>query len=129
MYLGSKPTQMKTIKLLSLFGIIAFTLFSCSKSNDELIVGTWQEIETGESILKYNKNGTYSFEYDNGNTESGKWRIKDKTLFTIIDGSDEELNEELTILDETKLVVTIGGRFQTSYEKVKEYKNHLIAAQ
>lgn len=111
---------MKYFKLLLLFFSISFSLLSCSKSNEELLVGTWHEIETGESILHYKEDGTYTFNYDNGNSESGKWRIEGSTLYTIVDGSKEELNEELTVLDETKLVVTIGGMFQTTYEKVNE---------
>lgn len=111
---------MKSFKLLLLSAIAVLTLFSCSKSNDELLVGTWHEVETGESIVNYSENGTYSFDYDNGNSEIGKWRIEGKTLYTIAEGSDEELDEELTVLDDTKLVVTIGGMFQTTYERVKE---------
>lgn len=111
---------MKIFKFLALCGMIVFSLVACSSSNDELLIGTWHEVETGESVVEYKANGTYQFDYDNGNTESGKWRIEGKTLYTTVDGSDEELNEELTVLDESKLVVTIGGMFQTTYEKVKE---------
>lgn len=110
---------MKSFKLLYLSALVALTLFSCSKSNDELLVGTWHEVETGESIVKYSEDGTYSFDYDNGNSETGKWRVEGKTLYTISEGSDEELDEEITVLDESKLVVTIGGMFQTTYEREK----------
>ena len=111
---------MRSFKLLLFSAVMAFTVFSCSKSKDELIVGTWHEVETGESIVKYTKNGMYSFDYDNGHSETGKWRIDGKTLYTIAEGSDEELDEEITVLDESKLVLTIGGMFQTTYEREKE---------
>lgn len=110
---------MKFFKLILLAAFVAFTVFSCSKSNDELLVGRWHEVETGESIVQYTENGTYSFDYDNGNSETGKWRIEGKTLYTIAEGSDEELDEEITVLDDSKLVVTIGGMFQTTYEREK----------
>lgn len=108
------------IRKLLLSALVAISLISCSKSNDELLVGTWHEIETGESIIKYSENGTYTFNYDNGNSETGKWRIDGKTLYTTVDGSVEELDEELTVLDDSKLVVTIGGMFQTTYERVND---------
>lgn len=111
---------MKSFKLRLLSAFVAFTVFSCSKSNDELLVGTWHEVETGESIVKYSQTGTYTFDYDNGNSETGKWRIEGKTLYTITEGSDEELDEEIIVSDDSKLVVTIGGMFQTTYERVKE---------
>jgi len=121
-YIFDYPNQLKmrSFKLLLFSAVMAFTVFSCSKSKDELIVGTWHEVETGESIVKYTKNGMYSFDYDNGNSETGKWRIDGKTLYTIAEGSDEELDEEITVLDESKLVLTIGGMFQTTYEREKE---------
>lgn len=110
---------MKPNKLLLLVTLTAFTLFSCSKSNEDLLVGTWNEIETGESVLHYYEDGTYKFEYDNESFETGKWRIEEKTLYTIVDNTEEELNEELTVLDETKMVVTIGEMFQTTYERAE----------
>lgn len=111
---------MKRYKLLLLSACTLLIFFSCSKSNEELLVGTWNETETGESVLNYYENGTYKFEYDNGKFETGKWHVEDKTLYTVVDDTDEELNEELTVLDETKMVVTIGGMFQTIYKRSKK---------
>lgn len=109
------------MKLTKLFFVSIFIiLYSCSSSKEDLLVGTWNEIETGESVLNYYDNGTYKFEYDNGNFETGKWRIDGKTLFTIVDETEEELNEEITVLDETKLVLTIGGMFQTTYNRAEK---------
>jgi len=110
---------MNNFKLLLIAVALIFSVLSCSKSNDELLVGSWHEVETGESIVKYDKNGTYIFKYDNGRSETGKWRIDGKTLYTTEEGADEELSEEISVLDETKLVVTIGGMFQTTYARKK----------
>lgn len=110
---------MKFTTTLLLLAATLLMFSSCSKSNEELLVGTWNEIETGESVLHYYNNKTYKFEYDNDDVEVGKWRIEGTTLYTTTEGSDEELSEELTVLDEKKMVVTIGGMFQTTYERAK----------
>lgn len=111
---------MKLIKPLLFFTLLTLIISSCGKSNDELLVGTWNEVQTGETVLHYYENGTYKFEYDDDDVEVGKWRIEGTTLYTITEGTDEELNEELTVLDEKKMVVTIGGMFQTTYERAEK---------
>ena len=111
---------MKALKIALLFAISIFLMTSCSESNEELLQGTWREVNTGESLLNYYEDGTYKFEYDNNNFESGKWHIEGKTLYTTVDETEEELNEEITLLNETTLVVTIGGTFQTTYERYKK---------
>ena len=111
---------MKSLTLILLIVIPFCFLSSCTKSKEELLQGTWHEVDTGESILNYYENGTYKFDYDNGNFETGKWRIEGKTLFTLVDDTEEELNEEMTVLNETSLVLTIGGTFQTTYERDKK---------
>ena len=111
---------MKLFKLLLFFTLFTAIISSCGKSNEELLVGTWNEVQTGQSVLHYFENGTYKFEYDNDDVEVGKWRVEGTTLYTTTEGSDEELSEELTVLDSKKMVVTIGGMFQTTYERAEK---------
>lgn len=106
---------MKQIVLITLL----FLVFSCSRSKDETIVGTWNEVETGNSELIFKADHTYIFNYDDGRTDQGKWRIERDILCTTEDGSNIELEEELSVLNEEKMVSVIGGMFQTTYERSK----------
>ena len=104
-----------------LFLLLATPLFllGCGKSNEELLVGTWKEIETGESILIYNENHTYDFSYVDGRKEKGTWRIDGDILYSTEEGSEEELNETLSEIDEKQLTVVIADMFQTKYKRVQ----------
>lgn len=108
------------MKKLALFSFILLTMtLSCNKTQDELLVGKWEEVETGSAQLEFNADHSYSFQYDNGRFSQGKWRIKDNILFTTEKGSDVELQEEIAILDEENLVSVVGEVFQTKYKRVQ----------
>ena len=110
---------MKKLKTCFAFTTLSLMLFSCGPSYNELIIGTWNEIETDESVDHYNADGTFHFDLDNGKTEDGTWRIEGSTLYTKYEGDEEEIADEITQLDEENLVVTFQEMFQTKYTRAK----------
>lgn len=94
-------------------------LLSCGTDNKDLLVGEWKEVGTGNSIIQYNADGTYLYNYDDGTKTSGKWRLDGTVLYTTEKGESLELSEELTTLDETTLVSNVAGMFETKYSRVK----------
>lgn len=96
-----------------------FLLTACGSDNKELLVGTWQEIETGSSTVTYNADGTYVSNYDDGTSVSGKWRIDGKKLYIKENGDSEELESTLTTLDEENLVENVADMFETKYTRKK----------
>ncbi|MBL4704267.1 MAG: hypothetical protein JKY54_07085 [Flavobacteriales bacterium] len=108
---------MKIIKLLLTTFIFLF-LASCGRNYDELLIGTWNEVDTGETIITYHLDHTYLFKYEDGRTESGVRRIVGSTLFTTEYGSNEEFNEGIETLTEKEMVVKyLDGMYQTSYQR------------
>ncbi|MBC7865334.1 MAG: hypothetical protein IAF38_20330, partial [Bacteroidia bacterium] len=61
--------------------LLAVFLFSCGAKKKDLIVGKWQEIETGSAISEYKSDGTYFITFDDGKTEEGKYRVEGNTLY------------------------------------------------
>ena len=104
------------MKLLFLAAIITI-LSSCGSNNEELIVGTWNEVETGKSVSIYNADKTYHIDFEDESTEDGVWRVDGSTLYNTEKGDDEELSVELTTLDDKTMVQNIGGMFQTTYAR------------
>lgn len=98
--------------------LAVLVLLSCSSEKKNLLVGEWEEIGTGNSIMKYNSDGTYVYNYDDGTSVSGKWRLDGTTLYTTEKGESLELSEELTTLDEENLVSNVAGMFETKYNRV-----------
>lgn len=94
-------------------------LFSCGSDKKDLLVGEWKEVGTGNSIMKYNSDGTYMYNYDDGTKTSGKWRLDGTILYTTEKGESLELSEELTTLDDKTLVSNVAGMFETKYNRVK----------
>jgi hypothetical protein len=109
---------MKSLKLFLIVAIMAI-ISSCSRSNEELIVGTWNEVGTGGSVSIYNADGTYQFNFDDGQTEKGTYRLEGNTLYTLAEDDDEELSEVLTTLNEEKMVANVANTFETSYTRAK----------
>lgn len=107
---------MKQIGLI----LLLFLVFSCGTNKEEAIIGTWNEVDTGTSELIYRKDHTYTFNYDDGRTDHGTWRIEGDILYTIEEGSDIELEETISTLDEETFVSVIGGMFQTTYKRSKK---------
>ncbi len=95
-------------------------LASCGNKNEELIVGTWKEVDTGESISHYYKDGTFLDELDNGKDERGTYYIDGDEIVQVYEGETDELRSTLSILDETTLQMQFMDMFQTTYERVKE---------
>ena len=109
---------MKALKLMAVFA--TFVLFAaCGKSNEELLVGTWNEHETGNAVVSYKTDHSYLVEYEDGSTEDGKWRVDGDMLFMTESGSDEELESKITTLDDETFTEEIGGMFQTTYKRAK----------
>lgn len=92
---------------------------ACGKSNEELIVGTWNEHETGSAVLIYNSDHSYAVNYDDGSNETGSWRIDGDMLYMTETDSDEELESKITTLDDETFTEEIGGMFQTTYKRSK----------
>ncbi len=109
---------MKTLRIFA-FAAIALIMTACGKSNEELIVGTWNEHETGTTVVIYNADHSYHVDYEGGDKEDGTWRIEGTTLYLKESGSDEELDSEIGTLDEETLTEVIGGMFQTTYKRAK----------
>lgn len=110
---------MKNLHLL-LLGITISVLSSCStKSNEELIVGTWNEVNTGKTELNYHADHTYEINYDDGVNEKGTWRIEDEILYTIAEGDSIELEETLGTLTEDSLMCIVADMFYTKYTRKK----------
>ena len=110
---------MKKLKTFLAVSTLSLLLFACGADNKELLVGTWNEIETGESVSHYNADGTFEFNYDDGKTDKGTWRVEGSTLYTTYEGDEEELSEEISQLDDENLVVIVGNMFQTKYKRAK----------
>jgi hypothetical protein len=84
---------MKIIKLLSVFLLTYFLLNSCADTkNNKLIIGNWKgarwesngkalerNIET--TFFYFDQKGTYNFE-NNGNLETGTYKVENDNLFT-----------------------------------------------
>lgn len=110
---------MKKLRNLLAVSLLSIILFSCGSNNKELLIGTWNEIETGESVSHYNADGTFEFNYDDGKTDKGTWRVEGNTLYTIYEGDEEELSEEISQLDDKNLVVIVANMFQTKYKRAE----------
>lgn len=99
--------------------IVVLVLLSCESEKKDLLIGEWKEVGTGNSIMKYNNDGSYIYNYDDGTTVSGKWRLDGTTLYTTEKGESLELSEELTTLDNENLVSNVAGMFETKYSRTK----------
>lgn len=103
----------------SIVALAILVLSSCSSNNKDLLVGKWQEVGTGSSIMHYNADGTYNYNHNNGTNAKGMWRLDGVTLYTKEQGETIELSEEVIILDSDSMVSTIAGVFETKYARIK----------
>ncbi len=94
-------------------------LTSCASKNKELLVGKWQEVGTGSSIMNYDSDGTYHYNHDDGTNATGKWRIDGITLYTKEEGETIELSEEVTTLDSEIMVSNVAGMYEVKYARIK----------
>lgn len=67
---------MKKIIILCLIAVLALTVASCAKAEENILIGTWVD-EDGDT-LTFKKDGDYesSHYYD----KSGTWEIEEETL-------------------------------------------------
>lgn len=110
---------MKRLKSLLTLIFLSIILFSCGSDNSQLIIGKWNEVDTGESVCNYNADGTFEHNLDNDKTEKGTWRVEGNQLFTTYEGGEELPADEIAQLDKENLVIVIAGRFQTSYKRAE----------
>jgi len=99
--------------------LVAICVTACSGENKDLLVGTWQEVETGSSIVTYSEDGTFLTNYEDGTLKRGKWRLEGKKLYIKEEGSEEEMESTLTTLDDSNLVENVADMFETKYKRKK----------
>lgn len=109
-------------RLLTYFSII-FTITlvsSCAETKDQLLIGTWEEVETGNSKLVYNADGTFFYDFADGTSDHGTWRFDGSTLYIRGKGRGaQELEEEVTTLNHKEMVSVVAGMFQTKYKRLE----------
>ncbi|MBL4704266.1 MAG: hypothetical protein JKY54_07080 [Flavobacteriales bacterium] len=120
-YLSYNPIYLQDamkIARFSLFTTIVIFLLACSGNYNELLVGTWRnDVEFGKSAHTYNADGSYLFEYSHGANDTGTWRIDGSTLYLKQIDDDFEFEQELTQLNDDKMVILMAGRFESSYSR------------
>ena len=93
---------------------------SCEDPNiehyNELVVGTWRNEAAGsEGKLSYDADGTYLFDYGPEDRKTGTWRMNQSILYTKETGKEDEIEQEISQLNENRMVIHLH-LFQTTYE-------------
>lgn len=108
--------------LLLIFALL-FIAAACGNNQKDLLAGVWEETGTTEhSQYTYNADGTYGVKYDDGTTVTGTWHIDDNLLYTMEEGTNEELSEEIVLLDDQHLktqVAAFGMVLEMNFKRIK----------
>jgi len=92
--------------------------FGCNNVSEysSLIIGTWtNKVEYGRTSYIYNTDKSYVYEYDDGKTNVGTWRIEGEMLIQTEKGDDYEHVSEIMSLNEEELVLLMMERYQSTY--------------
>ena len=93
------------IRGLTLTIFLSVILFSCSKSNEDKLVGSWIENEDGW-IMTFNSDKTLLVSHPSGD-EMGAWKLNEATMEICLGESIETLDNCATItsIDDNRLCV------------------------
>jgi hypothetical protein len=82
---------MKTLKILSLFAVLSFVLFSCEQEAIDVIVGTWDTSDGGTISFVADGTGTTSgSDFFDFGVDDFSWSLRDSAEFTLLNMTFED---------------------------------------